>query len=345
MNNRLLTLLFLLTPLALQAQTSRTIHLTTAGTLSDSIAATEQTTLTQLTVSGPVNSDDIRLLRSMAGRNDEGKASEGSLTELDLTDAQITEGGSYYLLWYNNEFTTVQDVVSNYMFNGCTFTSIKLPSTITLIEGGAFSDCYNLTGTLQVPEGVTRVGEYAFSSCVGLEHIELPSTLREGTGTGYYKVAIGANAFNGCHALQDITVPEGVEKIGSATLKNCYALTTVDLPSSLTRLDTWALQGCSALTTVSVRATTPPTVGYQAFDESHYTTVTLHVPAGTLAEYQGHEEWGLFQNIVEDLPNAIVLPAATATTASPASYNLQGQRVGQDYRGIVIENGRKHFRR
>jgi len=44
--------------------------------------------------------------------------------------------------------------------------------------------------------------------------------------------------------------------------------------------------------------------------------------------------------IVADLVDAIDGLAADRR-ASDARYNLSGQRVGRDYRGIVIENGKK----
>ena len=34
-----------------------------------------------------------------------------------------------------------------------------------------------------------------------------------------------------------------------------------------------------------------------------------------------------------------------AHTANPAKYNLQGQRVGDDYRGIVVTKGRKYLQK
>ena len=54
--------------------------------------------------------------------------------------------------------------------------------------------------------------------------------------------------------------------------------------------------------------------------------------------------WGMFENVVEDIttvPTQIqTVNMTSSTTASPA-YNLSGQRVGNDYHGLMIRDGKK----
>lgn len=64
---------------------------------------------------------------------------------------------------------------------------LTLPDTITVIEEGAFSDCY-LLETVVVPYGVTEIGDGAFSGCSLLKSIAIPETVR----------FIGENAFSSC---------------------------------------------------------------------------------------------------------------------------------------------------
>lgn len=58
-----------------------------------------------------------------------------------------------------------------------------------------------------VPEEITRIEEKAFSSCVSLETIIIPSTLRE----------IGAGAFSECKSLKNIKIPDSVIEIKDNT--------------------------------------------------------------------------------------------------------------------------------
>lgn len=60
------------------------------------------------------------------------------------------------------------------------------------------------------------------------------------------------------------------------------------------------------------------------------------------AEYDGVSLVRTFNIHYSDLSTGIIdLPAAVPAQSSPAIYNLSGQRVTSDYRGIVIRNGRK----
>ena len=90
----------------------------------------------------------------------------------------------------------------------------SIPSGVTEIGGYAFASVYGLEGII-IPEGVTVIGECAFSD-FGLTSISLPSTLSW----------IGDSAFNGSHLTQ-VTIPAGVTHIGSGAFGGCYSLTAI----------------------------------------------------------------------------------------------------------------------
>lgn len=54
--------------------------------------------------------------------------------------------------------------------------------------------------------------------------------------------------FNGCHSLQEVVLPEGLEKIGSFCFKDCHSLERVILPSTVKKIDSWAFENCRRLT-------------------------------------------------------------------------------------------------
>ena len=54
------------------------------------------------------------------------------------------------------------------------------------------------------------------------------------------------NAFAGCTALQEVTLPDYVQVIGEYAFFNCTALTTVNLPQ-VTRIEQYAFQLCTSL--------------------------------------------------------------------------------------------------
>lgn len=64
---------------------------------------------------------------------------------------------------------------------------------------------------VKIGEGITYVGEKAFSNCENLQTVALPSSLED----------IGDEAFEGCKKLENITWPEGLDPLGVDIFKGC----------------------------------------------------------------------------------------------------------------------------
>ena len=77
---------------------------------------------------------------------------------------------------------------------------ITIPEGVTSIGEYAFSGC-GLT-ELEIPEGVTKIGPSAFADCTGLSWVSLPGSLTE----------IDPSAFDGCAALVDVELAEGLDE-------------------------------------------------------------------------------------------------------------------------------------
>ena len=96
--------------------------------------------------------------------------------------------------------------------------------------------------SVEILEGVTSIGAYAFQDCSGLTSIPLPSTVTN----------IGIRAFKGCSGLTSISLPEGVTSIGEQTFYDCSSLTSIPLPKGVTSIGNHAFSGCSRLTSISL---------------------------------------------------------------------------------------------
>jgi hypothetical protein len=69
-----------------------------------------------------------------------------------------------------------------------------------------------------------------------------------GSGAG-----ISANAFDGCHSLASITIPNSVTSIGGNNpLINCYSLTSVVLPDGVTGIMNYAFADCRSLASIAI---------------------------------------------------------------------------------------------
>ena len=182
---------------------------------------------------------------------------------------------------------TIPNSVTNiysYAFYGCTgLTSITIPNSITEIAQSVFSNCTGLT-SITIPNSVTSIGGHAFYGCSGLTSINIPNSV---TSIDYYafynceslkdvNITISdlsefAND-NNCYNIKssswnvkttyhyiykgeelvDISLPDGIEKIGDYAFYGCTGLTSIELPKSITSVGDYAFYGCTALAKVSI---------------------------------------------------------------------------------------------
>ena len=102
------------------------------------------------------------------------------------------------------------------------FTGLKLSAGLTKIEQLSFAHMYGLKTKVVIPEGVTEIGESAFS-CSYMPSVRLPSTLKK----------IEKQAFMYAHNLTKITLPDGLETIGDEAFSGCHPRNAVVLPASI----------------------------------------------------------------------------------------------------------------
>lgn len=221
-------LLVALTLLSTASFAQKMVTLDKAGDLSKKIKDTEKFTITSLTVSGAINSDDVLFLREMIGRNMEGSETDGKLTSLDLSNAKIVTGGSNYykvkrglsFRYYN---IVENDVVGNYMFYNCkSLTTLKLPKTVKKIEQNAFYNCGSLK-ECTLPESLLEINDKAFAK-TNLSAVTFPASL----------TSIKYEAFYECSNLKTLrfTSPS-VPTFGQDVFENCSKLEKVYIPKTL----------------------------------------------------------------------------------------------------------------
>ena len=207
------------------AQTKVTLD--KAGDLSKKIKDTEKFTITSLIVSGSINSDDVRFLREMAGRDMDGNETDGKLSSLDLSDAKIVKGGGNYIkvkigLSFRFYNITENDVVGFYMFYNCrSLTSLKLPKTVKRIELYAMQYCKSLQ-KCTLPENLSEINDKAFAN-TSLSEVTFPASL----------TSIKYKAFSECSDLKTLrfTSPS-VPTFGQDIFEDCSKLKKVYVPKA-----------------------------------------------------------------------------------------------------------------
>ena len=265
-----------------------TVTLTEAGTLGNYLTDANKDIVEELKIIGNINATDIQLLRNIAICNGSGNPIEGTtgaLISLDLSEANIVEGGGTYN-GHSKEVSTINNVVTEEMFEYTNFHKIILPNNITEIKGSAFEGMKGLT-TLVIPEGVITIGVEAFNCCENLISISIPETVTN----------IGQYAFDVCRALTSIKIPSKVTVIQPYTFNSCSSLESVKLPVGITEIGNFAFAGCKSLNEFHCKAANPPTINAYTFQSANTSNCTLYVPTASVNSYKANDYWKAFTNI------------------------------------------------
>ena len=152
-------------------------------------------------------------------------------TVVGVEDKQINE------IWIPAQYEgKAVKAIGEGAFSECQATKIVLPDTITVIENYAFSSCDNLTEII-LPEGVTAIRNSAFYNCKSLTTLNIPASVTE----------IGGAAFRDCANLTSITIPDGVTILDNTTFGGCEKLTTITFGKGVKELGRFVFENCFAL--------------------------------------------------------------------------------------------------
>ncbi len=125
--------------------------------------------------------------------------------------------------------------------SGGVMTVDEMPARIAAIPTGDevlfSSNGRQYTRTVEIPDGVTTLGNYAFNGCTGLTEITLPDSL----------TTINQNAFSGCTGLTEITLPDSLTTIKQSAFSDCTGLTEIDLNNVTTLDSNFHFTRCSSL--------------------------------------------------------------------------------------------------
>lgn len=150
-------------------------------------------------------------------------------------------------------------------------SKLKLPSSVTEIEYGAFAECENLK-CVEIHSGITNICGNPFAGCRRLTEIVV--SRENPVYTSFYGVLynkdktkilcvpaglegtfeippcvkeIGTKAFSGCSDLTEVTIPSEVTVIRSGAFENCENLKKMELPMRVSVIESSAFSGCKSL--------------------------------------------------------------------------------------------------
>lgn len=154
---------------------------------------------------------------------------------------------------------------------------VIIPDGVTKIKEFAFYHNWYIKNAT-IPEGVTEIGGLAFGECANLESVVIPSTV----------TIIDDGAFSDCNRLEAIEIPAGVTRICNSTFLRCYALKNVTIPDSVITIGKYAFEGCSLTNSANIKIPDGVTsIGVRAFCDTGITDV--EVP-GSVEDLSGFQE-------------------------------------------------------
>ena len=118
--------------------------------------------------------------------------------------------------------------------------------------------------SVTIPNAVTTIGNYAFSSS----------------------------------GLSNISIPNSVTTIGNSAFRNCSGLKSAIITSHLTSLGDYAFYNCSDLSAFTCMSETPP-IFENSNSFSSFNTTSLYVPRSGVENYKTHTNWRRFAKIYE----------------------------------------------
>lgn len=144
----------------LNAQVTKTVNISTAGTLSSQLTVTEKSIVTNLTVTGSINALDFQTVRD-------------EMPYIEVLDISAVQIAAYNAVWYIIPANEIPEMAFSFFDATKKYSHLKtvsLPLTTTSIGRNAFNSCTGLT-TINIPASVTNISDGAFWGCTSLSSI------------------------------------------------------------------------------------------------------------------------------------------------------------------------------
>ena len=157
--------------------------------------------------------------------------------------------------------------MSNSYYGSYDILRVEISEGVTSIGNYAFYNCSSLAN-IEIPGSVTSIGDFAFSSCSSLSSInvsknnEIYSSIDGVVFSKDKKELIIYPAGKG----NVYEIPEGITSIGNNAFWGCSSLESIVIPESVTSIGDWAFCDCSSLTSIVIPKSVT-SIGDYAFAE------------------------------------------------------------------------------
>ena len=224
-----------------------------------------------------------------------------NLTSMFIPSGMIGHGG----------FDSPTGLAANYV------TNVTLADGITVLGGlGGFE---RLT-SLDIPNTVTEITQYAFDGCSAIERMYVPDTVK----------SIGSCAFSSMGALKELRLPEGISDVDF--VRDCPLLETVNLPTSVNWIGDQAFRDLPCLRSLRVTDSVHSLSDYPQYGNRPFMNcpnLVLELDEGCITQDYA-EKYGI--------PYTIAKPKTDLSQASAWGI-ANDETVGYDYVFVKMPDG------
>ena len=203
---------------------------------------------------------------------------------------------------------------------------------VTNVAQGAFA--HSPITSIKLPPLLTTIDAEAFKNSKSLKKVEWDCDPSK-------SYSVGAAAFDGCSALEDIVLPATTAFIGDAAFRGCTHLDTLTLPKDI-YLGKDAFYGCTGLKDIVTLSTNPQNIAEKGvFADVDQSKVTLHIPSGNRGKYEAADVWKNFamveyQTKIGDFYYFLDEAAHTATlTYESTDWDLNYKDLAWDKKYVI----------
>lgn len=206
------------------------------------------------------------------------------------------------------EFTKLQALVTEFTVDNLKYKVTDYIADEVELTGYATKP----TGKLDIPASVTygsktysvtSIVEQAFDGCSAITEVTIPASV----------TSVGSDVFNGCSSLTQATIGDGLTEISTSMFTNCSALEKLVIGKGVTKIESFAFANCSNLKEITVLASNPPSVASDRSFENVSRDIPVYVPLEALSAYKAASVWKGFTNLQ---------PISTEFTVDKLKYNV-----------------------
>lgn len=279
------------------------IEVKTAGTLL-ALISEKLNSITDLTISGEINSKDIVVLKKMG--------TSEMLTNINITDVLI-----------KNDDGVITNAIPKEAFRGALkIKSIILPESATFIGTYFAAECNHLT-SIVLPRNLAYIEETAFEGCEALSSISISESnqyfktdqnvlfTKDGSelilypsnkNSIEYTIPIGVKnikmgSFQLNNHIETLNFPETLEVVEGWTCRYLPNLKKIELPKSLKEIGPYAFSK-NGVTEIFLKNSIPLVLDSKAFWKSK-DNCKIFVPKDSYYNYWIDDLWSAFKSIEE----------------------------------------------